>query len=523
MAELTKIITKRSLTFLALSYDFAFSRKRALTYLTIPCLLSSLIVTLLSYYYPLGNRQTIYLSIINSLPAAWMLAAVMMLAIDHARGGKSSLIGTSWRAVIFLPKVYFSFLAVLMFIASAIANPFLVFFAVFFVWAPAFAVADTYYVPPVRNDEEEEEGDLFDEDDEMPLARKTPPVRSALFSEPWNIGLVRSINLASMQMLPTLLIAMLFWLVQVLPLSGVQMVTSGEVNVLSLTLQVAVSSLLKAFALGMWASLFVLILPQPVGHDLGFLPSENLFDWNNCNPYFRRATTLFLALGLGVAATVHLIYQEKLARDMPNNTTITLNKAYVEDGNLVLRLLVSDVSHKYRWLMAEGFVVAITDPQKDVIQFSDNMLFNGLAVQNLKFITPDRSMLVAYDSNGDEIPLDALAPRSGALEIVSRYPLPERDALAQFSYALFYSNQLSGSKRGPLIKGLINYKDASHDHGFLVYVSHYQDSGYRQDFGGPLSSAGGICVHVDHGPAFCAQLFGRQRCYPGCAILPRLF
>ncbi|MCC6932913.1 MAG: hypothetical protein IT292_06635 [Deltaproteobacteria bacterium] len=446
----------RATIFFATAFNFAYARKRSLVYLAIPCFITDLISTYISYYLPLGNREVIYLSILNSLPTAWLIAAIMMLMIDAARGGKASLRGLSLRAISFLPKIYFSFIAVSVFIAFTLANPLLIFFAIFFTWAPAFAVADTYYAPVGQN-KDDDEVELFEDEEDGYSYRQKPANQSIFFSQAWNVGLVRSINLAGLQLLPTLSMTLLFWIVLVLPMSSSQIISGGEHNLFSLAFQVALSSVFECLAIGVWAALFILLLPQAAEHDLGLLPKASLFDFEKANPYLLRLSTILLAIVIAGASSIYLVYQGRESKNMPAGTVLNVNKAYIENKTLVFRLLVTDTEKNYRWLLADRFLIAVTDSEHDVLQIADNLLFDEIAMKHLKFIPPQSSSLVVYDSYGKEVPGDALSPRSGTLEIVARYPLPDRET-GKLSYALFYKNQLAGIMRGPLLRGVLEYE-----------------------------------------------------------------
>ena len=152
-------------------------------------------------------------------------------------------------------------------------------------------------------------------------------------------------------------------------------------------------------------------------------------------------------------ATIFLFYQTTTTKDIPDNTKIQINNAYIDGEQLTLRIMVHDSDYEMRWLVPSQFQIVLENPDNKIETLPAAGTFNLLPRALIGTISPDRDSIVVYNTEGREISPDSISPRSEALELVLRYPLPKPEDKGK-GFSLYYRNIITGSHKGPLFRGI---------------------------------------------------------------------
>lgn len=324
----------------------------------------------LDYFYPIPERQKPLLGIMLVMVDAWFLGAIAMVAIEIMQGKRPDAQSSMVRAFYFLPKIFFSYFAVLLSGALAFFFPVAFVLLVFFMWAPLFVVAETYVVEPVK---EEDDDDLGLDDEMAAEERYKARLRRELSyftgKAIWDVGLARSLRFGARFFAISLQFTLLFCFAYVVPLSLFLAVAGGKQTLLILFLQATSAKLLHVFAIGAWAGTFLVLIPGEAKDELSLKPylsrpelttrQLTLFRWVQKRRFF-----FSLLLIATLLSAMYLAQVAHLQARMPPGVKSELISAEKVGEQFVVRFRLTDSKEQFRWLSPERFRVVCGSGQE---------------------------------------------------------------------------------------------------------------------------------------------------------------
>jgi hypothetical protein len=302
---------------------------------------------------PILKAQQLFLfAVVNLFADSWLLTAVVMMTLQFAREGK---VGTpkeiGLRAVQFLPKVFVSYGLLFMIVASAFLLFPLLVFAVFFIWAPYFCIAESFAALPDPDND-----DLYgsDEDDSSESQRI---VRWFTGKSVFEMGFARSVHLAGAHVSTTMQLVLLMWVVNVVPIAALTLITPTYEGGFTLALKAMVSTVSMVFVLCAAAVVFLSCVPDEalaeIKIDTRWRDKFKLVE-NARLRFQNRAPVIVIAVAVAALSTYSLNLDFRASHIPPAELTATASAVAWQHQALRVELTLSDPKGDFRWFSENG-------------------------------------------------------------------------------------------------------------------------------------------------------------------------
>ncbi len=351
---------------------FARARKWVLFSLAFFPLSAELAARYLTYTRPLSRENLYILWFLVSIADVWLVSMALMLAIEHLRGSKAKggkhqvdLGELSNRALRHLLKPYLSYMLTSLIVSIGVSPRYFIpaiIFLLFFMWAPAFCIGESY-VP--RSDDDD-----LDDQSENEAGEKLH-LRCFTHMSLWELGLGRSARLAGPSFHLSTQLALLV-VVAHLGIPGLVSLTLGDrFGFTNIALQVTSAYFGHAMVIGIWAGTFLMILPVSARREIGigeYLPPHG----NEKTPWrFQgRLVPNLILFGLVILSSTYVYREQQDASQIPKGVHLEVDKMRTSASAFILQLKISDPEKNFRWLNPRNFAVAYgsqADTAKQVV------------------------------------------------------------------------------------------------------------------------------------------------------------
>ena len=376
----------------------------------------------------LSAEQTLVIApVINLLLISLVLGSAAVLAITVGRNEAVNFKRIVFSASSYLPKISLSVvtICILMFFGAT----FIPLILIFLIWSPFLAIADFYVdgaekpdnkirVKALKSEPEDYNpldiliGTDDDDDDDMPYKKQ-----SFFDNSMMNIGLLRSASLSggnfSAATYTTLVILLVLSINAMLLLSA--QLASGNDAINFFTRIVA--SLSISFLAAIAAGSFVAILPETARKELKIKKLSEIIT----PAYQIKTDTKFLSIVIFslLLSITGCYYLFKDLKQMPENVEITVAGTYIESGEAVIKLNITDNKRNFTWFVPNAF---------SVVWDNDNST-DSAAVQ------PTTPTGFAVTDNTNQ-PLQAISQNITQITLSMRVPYSQ----GAKSFELYYNN-----------------------------------------------------------------------------------
>ena len=254
---------------------FAWTYKRPLITLAIFPWLIETAGAYLQFSRPLEHKNQFLILVAAIAVNAWLLTAVVLFVVETVNRRRAQVHGIMLDALRFLPKIFLSYFALVSLYSSILNAPQLLplmFPAIFLIWAPFFCAAEFYAPASVDEDDSWDEEDSYSEDGRYDLqAPRASRRRAKLFAGKyfWEIGFSRSLQFAGHRTALTLQTVLLFWFINVVPSSLIDLFSATHPGFDMLFLKILLSSVTGIFVLAVAVVAFLSSVPQDAKDELG--------------------------------------------------------------------------------------------------------------------------------------------------------------------------------------------------------------------------------------------------------------
>ncbi len=384
-----------------------------------------------------------------------------MLCVETVQGKMISPIELSLRALINVPKVFLSVMFVVMaFFVLLLYAPPLSVFALFLVWAPAFAAAEVYAPLPERKIEDEFTGEEEGEDYIVPSRRAgRASAKFAYFTgrSIWDLGVMRSIRFARENLATSLRIVLLVWFARVAPEALSSFIIGLDSGFLAVSFRAIFATLIHTFALGVWAGTFIIFLPMVAKAEIGVEsyrdPVEFIGGRRFLAPILGDRNLPFAVFAIFAAIFTWVLFEEGAHQlSVPKDAKIEFVSSEVRGENLALTIRLEDSAREFRWLDPDSFVVLLRGLEEEspaagkvavapVVTSSTNPSASGVkegaeegnktsagdkvlkGEEGPSILRPKRSRV--YLEDGKELDAENFTPAFKPLKITLFFELPE--------------------------------------------------------------------------------------------------
>lgn len=330
-----------------LGLHFALSHVRQLLLLSIAPILVQLFAVSLQFRESISAQQMFLAEIINLLADTWLVAAAVMLSISAVKAESFSTKALLTRALQYLPKIFLSYLALAIVVLSIIYMPPLLLFAVFFIWAPYFCVAETFEKKPKKSEEEYSE---YQEESQAPSSSQ---VRWLERKSILDLGFARSVHLVGSNIAITLQIVLFMWFSSVVPRACVNLFTPVHEGVFALSLKVVLLGVITAFVSAVVGVVFIACLPSKARDEIS-IPSD--WEWkllSEKNVTFRfqgRPVIIAVLMILSGLATYFLYNDLRASLSPPSTISTSIESVSWNEDRLKVQVRIEDRDASFRWL-----------------------------------------------------------------------------------------------------------------------------------------------------------------------------
>lgn len=419
----------------------------------LPLLLLSIGVEVLLVYlrftYVLTKEQFFIIGVAETLLGVWFITAVVYLGIALFRQQvpKAKTIVTS--AFHQLPKVFFSYVFVLMVVGIALFSvqgmatfsgtasalvmllslPLLVISA-YLVWAPLFCAAEGLAVEDSKNkiDDDVE----LDEDEIMELVEKRYH-QQFVHKMPWELGFSRSVRFTAANVALTYTIILFLAAAHFVPLSLSSLIFApglmrGMMEVITITGS-------NAFVLLVIIGAFLMLLNKDGKQELKiasyFDPRTFFADNRMPKIVFQGKRQAYILLGLICIASFAVVLQNTYkAQQVPSNLQVSVKAAQVTSGGFfTLTITLADEVQLFQWYRNEGFRLQLGDVQKQEGEEKGSEKIQPLEV-------------VILDEAGQPSEELVFAPRAKPLTIRLVFKIPRNEIKSDTSWSLQFVDLL---------------------------------------------------------------------------------
>lgn len=408
---------------------FAWSHKRTLCLLAVFPTAVDLGATYLQFTRALQPRDVFLLLVCSMLVNTWLLQAVLALTVEHMRRRSSGIFDLLYHGWAWLPKVFFSYVALLLLVMLFALFPLLAICIFFFVWAPLFCAAEQFApeaVRPKRRTEDEADDLELPSDTFFQLGPETTWFKGKAI---WHLGILRSVRFARENWLVTVQIIVMLWCAHTIPTALVEVFGPPRAEFSSLTLQMIFSSLAEVIVLAAVSGIFLRLLPAEAKAEIGIErsgtsePGEGWESWPGFSFVRKKLIFVLLTLSAGLS-TFYILERIKEEQQMPRSVAVTLQPEKVENGRLVLDVRLIDEAYAFRWLDTASFILFLGSKPPAAETEDDS------------FLKPDG--VIAYADDGSKLADDLLNPHYGPLRLVLYYALPGGASAGEEEYSLYY-------------------------------------------------------------------------------------
>ncbi len=233
----------------------------------LPPFIIDLLVSYMRYYSP-GSFQLEYVfSVAVLLTTSWITFTLSSICIDKLRGKDVRLLTVGVNSLQLLPKVVFSYIALLITIVYAALNlPYIGFLCMFLIWAPIYCAGESFSTENIaaakkaaikkrQKDDDEEGGGFFgfggegvSDRDDLGRSFKKPEIVKWFSARPiWDLGFARAFNFSSKNPLLTLQFFLLFWAVSIFPGALVATIAGVHTPFAAEVISLGMSAVLRVF------------------------------------------------------------------------------------------------------------------------------------------------------------------------------------------------------------------------------------------------------------------------------------
>lgn len=461
-------------------FRFAVAHLPILVYLAAVLIVVEASCDYVVYNYSLLPKEAFLLGVVYTFTASWVLTAVYMLCIESfALTSRFTLFQQMGRALKFVPKPLLSFstLIFLVFLYVLYFPPSVVLVA-FFIWAPAFCVAECY----VKDPEPDEEGFDFDEDDfglgfgtrgdgggrgqkQGDRRRESDRLQGDLIrfgyfrgKAPWDLGLVRSLRFVFRHPGISIQLFLLLWFAEVGPRGVVALLRPDlALSTTSRVFEIAASGFCTVFVLAVSAYAFLVLLPDRAREEIEldplYLKDHATARISGLWAAPRLAIFILLSAISGVASW-GLVYRESLQNRMPNAVQVSNTGAALVAGQIELEFRLEDPQKHFRWLDPGRFELVLervqqatttaataVPPTTGTESASAAPPVAARAVESEHRVSPREVGL--FDSGGRVLIGTGFRPHFEPIRFVLKFRAPED--LSQFSrkFVLMYDDSVS--------------------------------------------------------------------------------
>lgn|GEM_PF-6937617 len=325
-------------------------------------------------YMPQGlasSQQAFILSALVAASHAWLLSSVFQLAVRQNFLPQEPHVSISTRALVSLPKVFFSWILVSQFFAAGIGigpMSFVIMILGFLlVWAPFFCIGEIYVHE--NKDEQESLSDLpdLDEDEleEWIVKRNAQIFKAKLI---WDLGFLRSFRFTTENLGLTGYYFLFYFLSLTIPIALIGNIFGIYGEPLGLLLYSFMDSALRAIVFFLLSQTFLLTLPDTARKEIGVVAPITSDDTAEGASQIPAKTKLSLRLqGRQIPTLVLFLcslitgywagaYQ--ISRFAPPATVEIKASAPRINGDVFeMELRLSDSFTPFDWLMPERFIV----------------------------------------------------------------------------------------------------------------------------------------------------------------------
>ncbi len=432
---------------LSWGFTFALSHFRLLFLLMLLPLAVDAAATYLQFAFPLAKGDIFLLLVVSLLINAWLLQAVLAFCIEYMQGKNPdvlTLLGNGWLQ---LPKVFFSYVALAVSVLLLASSPFLLIFALFFVWAPFFCSGELYAIalPPGKAGDEEISDEVW-MDHEPEVKTLT---RKRFFSEMavWNLGLLRSLDLSRYHLVATIQVVTALWFSHMVPIAVVEFFVDSKNNFLLLLIMLSFSSAVQVVVLAAAAGIFLMLLPREGRQELGisdYVEPSNISPNNYFLACFRLRNIVFsLMLIACCLSTLFLFDKSREEALFPASVKVELLSAQPSQGRLAIKLRLVDLESHFRWLDLDAFRLSLSPAtaqslkDKNLPDQAVNSSVTSKAEENKAALLKFDRIIVQREDN-TPLERDAFVPHYGPLVIWFYITFPGGENTEQGNFSLMY-------------------------------------------------------------------------------------
>ena len=344
---------------------FALKHFGALFQLALVPALIKIAIGYLEFYRPLTVRQGFLIALVYLGAKTWLLVTIMLLSIAVLQGAQYHLWSFARRALLTMPKVLISSVALSSLVIAFFLAPWMYLFALFLIWAPLFVAAE---IPAksFRKDDEEEDFELEDEEIRSEVRMRRRIMRYFSDKPIWDLGFARSIQLTTNRrnFITTIQLALLFLVALTFPLATVVAFAGYYHGFGWVIFESIFSSVCYALVMGIACGTFLRLLPKDAFAELGILaetvraqPVRKSFRLHGkLFPFFLIA----LIGGLATKATLDYVI---VNNSRPPSLKSTLEKVEVTKQQIILTFQFEDKTNLFRWLNPQSFQLELLPDQ----------------------------------------------------------------------------------------------------------------------------------------------------------------
>ena len=383
----------------------------------------------------LTHQQFFLLGILSFAMICWLFLSVFLLLLKsfQTAGKRVVVIEISKQALLFLPKVFVSFLTLFLLVTGMMLVPWLLPIAPFLIWAPLFVAGE---INAKSQQLPAEDDDDFDDSYNVRRANERP---TQYFSRRpiWDLGFSRSVNFAMRHRGATFQLFILLLASLILPKAAIVLAAGHYYGLAWEIPERVLSSLSAAAFFGAATSTFLFLLPKSAHEEIGFSAEVIPSLMSMVSPLYRRGWGLVFclaALTISGAWPVWTSIVRQAAK--PPEAAVTLEKFEKTKDQLIFTLNLNDPLMSYRWLIPvqlrlgikpDGIVVAekeddgrLESEKSEAEKEEEKKLAMRPAL-----LLPQRVM--PYAADGKALDETRFAPHEGPLKLVVYYENPERE------------------------------------------------------------------------------------------------
>ncbi len=432
---------------------FAWSHKRLLLTLAALPIFIELVTAYMVFSTPLPQNQFFLVKVCSEGANAWLITVVAMACFERIKGMPIRTVDILRRAFRNLPKVFFSYVLFISLVSISLLLLPILFFVLFFVWAPYFCVGEFYSrVQDKKKDDEYEEPYDPEYDEPRPVVQSSFTNKSI-----WELGFTRSLQFSQKNLSATFQMNVLFWFGMFVPPAVVDLMSTGHTGFFILTVKIVLSSVVGIFILAAAVSAFSLMLSSTAKEEIGITGYPTLGQMGVTRKPFRiqdRYSLFGILVAMSLIGTFSVLNQLKNEQLMPETAQVEFEKFERTTNTGQVTIRITDTEDNFRWLVPslihlelgqeQAATTALsTSPSMEVSTVAGPSI--GGAEHSLNKSSGNRESQVAakkkdtvstpsliaptryavLGSDGVELPRERFAPYYEPLKVVLYYNLPD--------------------------------------------------------------------------------------------------